>query len=117
MNQSSVLFILKSALFSALVIAILLGALMFSGVVTLKNGWIPDFFGTDPASLLERKVKVPSEFSEEAGKIALKNIETARVFLRDNPENAEAWLDLAISYKTVDDLEGAVKIWKFLENT
>ena len=115
MNQSSFSFTVKSAVFVAIVLAFLIVTLVFSGVVELKNGWIPVISGNDPMLLLERGVKTSDTFSEEAHSILLDNIEKTRALIRTNPENAEAWLDLAISYKTANDLEGSVKIWKYLE--
>lgn len=117
MNQFSLSFTTKVVIFLVAIVAVLFSALLLSGVLELKNAWIRTLYDSGPMSLLERKVTIPDSFSEEARSLTLQHIETTRALIRSNPKNAEAWLDLAILYKTANDIDGAVKIWEYLIET
>jgi tetratricopeptide (TPR) repeat protein len=63
---------------------------------------------------LERPLAFPEVFPEEARTIAEQKYATLKQQLITDPDDASAWLDLAILYKTVSDYEGAVLVWKYL---
>lgn len=111
--ESSRVFILKSIAIAVATVSLLLIALAYSGIFDVRV--LLSQFGDNQDNLLGRKVELPESFSEEARSFALKNIETSKAAIQASPKNAEAWLDLAISYKTVGDLDGAVLIWQYLE--
>lgn len=66
------------------------------------------------APSLERPINFPVNFPTEARPILEANVVTLKERLRTNSEATDDWLDLAIQYKTVNDLDGAIEIWKYL---
>jgi len=63
---------------------------------------------------LERELTFPAGFPEEAKLVAEQNFENLKTALTEDPTDFGSWLDLAILYKTVEDLEGAEEVWLFL---
>ncbi|OHA25396.1 MAG: hypothetical protein A3D56_01260 [Candidatus Taylorbacteria bacterium RIFCSPHIGHO2_02_FULL_45_35] len=53
---------------------------------------------------------VPAEFR----RIMTERIEKDSIELRKTPDNFDAWLDLAIQRKTIDDYKGAAEIWEYV---
>jgi len=104
---------LKGVGIAIVVFLFLLLALAYSGVFDIRN--LTSSLGFNPNALLERNIEFPDDFSEEARTFAAQNIKNAKEMIAANPKNAEPWLDLAISYKTIGDLDGAILIWQYLE--
>jgi hypothetical protein len=69
---------------------------------------------TPPVPALDRPVVFPAGFPEEGRNIISSKIEYNVSLLKNDPSNSDAWLDLAILRKTIDDFEGARDIWIFL---
>ena len=63
---------------------------------------------------LGRTIEMPDRFSPEAATILRNNIATLTTQLEKDPNSFQAWSDLAIQYKIIDDFEGAAEIWEFL---
>lgn len=89
------------------VIALFAAGLWFGGLLKV---------GVGPAQTpsLERELVFPDTFPAEARPILAQNVEALRGQLQKDPEDISAWLDLAIKYKTVGDLDGAIEIWQYL---
>src|SRR3989344_7203243 len=67
-----------------------------------------------PAPKVPRKVTFPPSMSKEVQKIIGGHIKTLSENIESNPLNISNWLDLALQYKAVDDVEGAREIWEYL---
>lgn len=63
---------------------------------------------------LDRTVTIPVRFNAEAKAILLSNIKTLKSQIENDPGSFQAWSDLAMQYKIIDDFEGAAEIWEFL---
>ncbi len=105
---------------AALVILILLAGVVFwafqRGVIYMKDGR-PGFSKdaiTNPVPAVEREPVFPADFPEAGREIYLKNVAALADVLDADPANYEAWLDLAIYYRMVNNHEGAVEIWEYL---
>ena len=70
--------------------------------------------GPAKAPSLDRELNFPADFPQEARQILTQNVQTLRERILQNQEDAAAWLDLAIQYKTINDFDGAIEIWKYL---
>ena len=90
-----------------------LAALVLFGAGLWFAGALP-FGGTANPPSLDRPVTTPADFSPEARATFEQNVATLKERIRINPEASDGWLDLAIYYKTANDLDGAVDIWKYL---
>ncbi len=63
---------------------------------------------------LSRNIVIPARFNGDAETIMRNNIEKFRAQLNEDSDSFEAWSNLAIQYKIIDDFEGAVEIWEYL---
>ncbi|MEX0651951.1 MAG: hypothetical protein WD509_00545 [Candidatus Paceibacterota bacterium] len=63
---------------------------------------------------LNRTMTMPDRFSPEAVTILEKNIATLKTQLQGDKDSFQAWSDLAVQYKIIDDFEGAREIWEYL---
>ncbi len=91
-------------------------ALVESGDAEIKE--IPTGLDLDVDTVarpkLGRAITFPDRFSSEAIEILVNNIATLTTQLKEDPNSFQAWSDLAIQYKIIDDFEGAAEIWGFL---
>lgn len=67
-----------------------------------------------PAPDLARPIIFSAGVSEEFKRIMTERINKTSAKLKKNPENIDAWLDLAIHWKTIDDYKGAAEIWEYV---
>ncbi len=95
-----------------LIVGILAVALFGAGLWVA--GVLPFGGAAAKAPSLDRPFAIPEEFSPEAGAVLEQNVAELKKTLSANPEVSDAWLDLAIYYKTANDLDGAIEIWKYL---
>ncbi len=72
---------------------------------------------TTPAPELYRAVTVPDNFPADAEVIVRQNIETLRNEIEENPDLFQSWINLASQYKIIQDYEGAIEIWEYLNET
>lgn len=63
---------------------------------------------------IERDLVFPVGFDETAKGIIRNNVAQLVASLKENPDLLEAWSDLAVQYKIIEDYEGAAVIWEFL---
>ena len=99
---------------------ILIGlGLWYTGIMTFREGsFVPEFSldaltSSNPPSL-DRELVYPDTLPEEVRQIVAQNIATLKGIIEGNPAAVSAWLDLAIQYKTIEDYDGAIQIWKYL---
>src|SRR3989344_9643212 len=96
---------MKIKLLIGIVAVALFGAgLWFAGILP---------FGAAQMPSLDRPLTFPTDFPTEARAILEANVATLREKIRSNPEVADDWFDLAIQYKTINDFDGAIEIWKY----
>lgn len=69
---------------------------------------------TNPVPSLDREPNFPPNFTDAAKDIYYKKVAELSDTLKSDPTNFEAWLDLAIYYRMVNDHEGAVEAWEYL---
>ncbi|MBI2048345.1 MAG: hypothetical protein HYT30_00235 [Parcubacteria group bacterium] len=67
-----------------------------------------------PAPKIPRKIVFPDYLPKDARKALSTNIETLLSRLEKDPKNIDSWLDLALQYKTINDVEGAKEVWEYL---
>jgi len=73
--------------------------------------------GSDPFPqhpLINRQVSVPASFSAEAKAIILADIESIRAALRKNPKDLQAWVELGVRYKAINEYEAAREAWEYV---
>ncbi|MBI5645129.1 tetratricopeptide repeat protein [Candidatus Kaiserbacteria bacterium] len=89
---------------------------LLAGLVAWYTGLIPNlpFSRSSSGPDLDHTVAFTAQMSPEAHTILEKNINATKDELRSNPENLNAWLDLAIEYKTAGDFKAAVEVWQYL---
>jgi len=63
---------------------------------------------------LDRAVNFPADFPEEAKTKWNEEVEADKAQIKKDNQ-AAAWFDLAIMYRMVNDYDGAVAIWKYLQ--
>lgn len=63
---------------------------------------------------LNRPIVFPAGVNTEFKRIMTERINKTSAELKKNPENIDAWLDLAIHRKTIDDYKGAAEIWEYV---
>ena len=63
---------------------------------------------------LDRPIAFPDGYDADAERIIRSNIATLTAQLKTDPNSFQAWMDLAVQYKIIEDLEGAREIWEFL---
>jgi tetratricopeptide (TPR) repeat protein len=105
---------------AALVVLIFIAGAVFwgvqRGVIFVKDGTLG--FSKDaitnpvPAIILEPGF--PADFPAEARNIYQQNVASIAQTLETDPTNIEAWLDLAIYYRMVNNHAGAEEIWKYV---
>ncbi len=66
-----------------------------------------------PVPNLDRPLNFPASLPEEAKKIASQKIHDLSASLKQNPNNFDNWLELAIYLKTVQDYEGTKECWEY----
>ncbi len=113
----------KNTIISAtLVLLILLAGALFwafqRGVIYMKDGSLGFSKSaiTNPVPTIVREPAFPADFPESGKEIYRKNVTTLADALDADPTNYEAWLDLAIYYRMVNNHAGAVEIWEYLRN-
>ncbi|MCE9643711.1 tetratricopeptide repeat protein [Candidatus Parcubacteria bacterium] len=70
--------------------------------------------GLPPHPFINREISVPASFTVQEKAIVLADIEAVRVRLRNNPKDLNAWIDLGIRYKTINDYEAAREAWEYV---
>jgi len=63
---------------------------------------------------LNRPIAFPDGYDADAKRIIQSNIATLTAQLKTDQNSFQAWMDLAVQYKIIEDLEGAREIWEFL---
>ncbi|TSC61701.1 MAG: hypothetical protein Athens041674_684 [Parcubacteria group bacterium Athens0416_74] len=115
----------KTILSIVLVILILaLGVLYWAfdrGVLFFSEGSLVPKFSktaiTNPMPSFGRQPTFSADFTDKAKEIYMSNVEKLTTALKEDPTRLEAWLDLAIYYRMVNDNEGAIEIWEYLRKT
>jgi tetratricopeptide (TPR) repeat protein len=92
-------------------IAALIVLLGVGYLVADRMGGLP-FSGGQPS--LDRSVSFPANFPEEAKTAWSNSVAKHKADIEADPNNIEAWLDLALKYKMVQDFDGAIEIWEYL---
>lgn len=107
--------------------AFIIGIVILAGLGWLAYTQWQNYFGPAPESIggftvmknkqpsfLDREIKFPENFPEDARSIITEKIQGFRTSLEANPADYPAWLDLAIQYKTLEDYEGAREVWEYI---
>lgn len=68
----------------------------------------------DKQPSLDKALLFPASFPEDAKALVQERVDAQIAALKENPADYAAWLDLAISYKTVEDYEFARDIWEYV---
>jgi len=93
------------------------------GVLVLVGGWflvrneyisIPFVSAKQPS--LTREVVFPSDVSENAAKGIREKVLMNQTVLKQNQNDIDAWLDLAIQYKEAKDFKGAQQVWEYMND-
>ncbi len=112
--------IILSVAIALLVIGGLLVWALDRGVIYFQEGsMVPKFSTTaitHPMPSLNRDITYPTGFPDQAREIFDTKLSTLKGELKSNPINQEAWLDLAILYRTIGDQAGAVEIWEYVRS-
>ena len=66
------------------------------------------------APKLPRQIVFPDYLHKDARRAININIDTLHERLKIDPKSIDSWLDLALQYKAINDVEGAEEVWKYL---
>lgn len=91
-------------------IAVLLGAGFY--IYSSRNAAPASVAAKQPS--LERPYEITIEMPEDAKTTLRANVVKLHDMLQADPQNYDAWLDLATHYKIAGDFEGAEEVWNYL---
>ena len=104
---------MRKFLLGAVALVLLVGASWF----VAQEGFISIPWASTRQPSLTRDVRFAEAISESVRERIRGNVMLDRTQIQKDPNDIDAWLDLAIRYREAGDFKGAEQVWKYLSET
>ena len=85
-----------------------------SAPIKIKPLPVPSTSGLPPHPVINRPFTIPTNFSAEETAILKSDIAQIRAVLQKDPEDLNAWIELGLRYKAINDYQGALESWEYV---